>query len=375
MSQVTSPTRALFLNEGALGEGIMGHPRVEAAIQMALQDNPDIDPRFCRLPPMGPVARLAVRSVPVLGDLDLDLQPVRWHLVQAARSRRRLRAALADHRADVVHVHSHTIGMGMVKEMRSVPTFLSVDAGIREWRAIGSRRRVRPYTDAALIPSLVLERRAFQAAATVLAWTKWAAAGVRRRCPNANVVEHHPGIDLQRFRPGKRESRSKLRVLFVGGDFVRKGGPELLAAVEPLLGRFLELDVVTPSATIEQPGVRVHRLSSGDPRLIELYQQANLFCLPTHGDAAPWAVIEAMACGTPVVATRVGGVADLVGHEEGGLLVSPREREELSSAIQRFLDYPSLAGDLGERARARCEERYDGHERGQELIEMMRQQV
>ena len=110
-------------------------------------------------------------------------------------------------------------------------------------------------------------------------------------------------------------------MLFVGGRFAEKGGPELLDALGPLIGTRLDLDIVTPARVEERPGLRVHQLSPGDPALAELYQQADVFCLPTRGDAVPFAVLEAMACGAAVVATDVGGIPDLLDGGDAGRLV------------------------------------------------------
>ena len=122
-----------------------------------------------------------------------------------------------------------------------------------------------------------------------------------------SVVEHHPGIYRARYAPAPRRERTLPRVLFGGARFAGKGGEDLLAALAPKLGESLELDLVTTAPVPERSGVRVHRLEPSNPRLIDLYQQTDLFCLPTYGDAAPWAVVEAMACGAPVVSTPVGG--------------------------------------------------------------------
>lgn len=67
-------------------------------------------------------------------------------------------------------------------------------------------------------------------------------------------------------------------------------------------------------------------------------------------------VLEAMMAGLPVVATRVGGVPDAVG--DCGLLVEPERPEALAEAMQRLMDDPLLAADLGRRARERARREY-----------------
>jgi glycosyltransferase involved in cell wall biosynthesis len=196
---------------------------------------------------------------------------------------------------------------------------------------------------------------------------------VERVAPRARVVEHHPGIDLERYRPAPRSLRMRPRVLFVGGRFAEKGGEDLLEVLSGQLGETVDVDVVTPAKVEARRGVRVHRLGPSDPELLELQQQADLFCLPTYGDAVPWAVLEAMACGTPVLATRVGGIPDLLDGGRAGALIAHGDRRALREALGALLAEPQAREQLAARARERCEQRYDARRQVPQLIEQLRQ--
>ena len=366
--------RALFVNEGDLGVGVMGHVPVQRAISSGLAGMDDVDAHFAMLPPMGPAARALSRHLPLLGALDLDLQTVRWHLVQAWRARQVVRRALAAAPVDVLHITSHSISFGLIDEMRRLPTFLSLDATVWDWQAMGVWRPVRRHSRALLAPSLRLERRALERARAVLAWTPWARRRTQLAYPRARVLEHNPGIDLERFRPETRTQRERARVLFVGGRFREKGGFDLLAAVEPLLGRELELDLVTPATLPERAGLRVHRLGRDDPALVQLYQQADVFCLPTQADTMGWVLLEAMACATPVISTNVGGIPDLV-HDGTGILVPPAEPPALRAALEALVQDEGARRRLGAQGRTVCEQRYDARRQTAELIRLMREAV
>lgn len=80
---------------------------------------------------------------------------------------------------------------------------------------------------------------------------------------------------------------------------------------------------------------------------------SDVFVLPSLWEGMPNAVLEAMAAGVPVVATRVEGTVDLIEHEQTGLLVMPRDIPGLVSSILRILDEPPLAARLGEAAQER----------------------
>ena len=364
------PLEALFVSEGALGTDVLGHVRTEAgsgALFVA-----DVHVRVVRLPPMGVAARAAVRDVPGLRRLDLDMATVRWHMAQGLRFRRALRGALAGGPVDVAYVNTHTLALFAERELSRLPTVLLADASVWAWHSMGIWRPVHRHSRTMVAPSLRRERRALASARRVVALTPWTAETLRAAEPSARIAVHHPGLDLERFRPAQRSPRRRLRVLFVGARFAQKGGPELAGALAPRLGRDVELDVVSRARIESLPGLRSHRLGPDDPRLVELFQQADLFCLPTRGDAAPWVVPEAMACGTPVLATAVGGIPDLIGRE-GGRTVAPGDPAALAAALDELLADGDQRAELGRAARARCERCYDARRQGPALAALLRE--
>lgn len=364
--------RALFVSEGSLGSGIMGPVAVAEAIRGGLDGRPDVVARFVGLGPQGTAAGLAAREVPGLRGLDLDLQPVRWHAVQAVRARHLVEHALESFAADVLHVNSHSIAMGLGATMGTIPTLLAVDVTVLEWQTMGVWRPFRPYSRALLAPSLARERRALERAASVLAFTEWSAEGVRRAAPGARVEVLHPGLDLERYRPAPRPARDRPRLLFVGGRFAEKGGDDLLRAVGPLLGHELDVDLVTSATVPATHGVTVHRLASGTPELVRLYQEADIFCLPTHADAVPWAVLEAMASGAPVISTAVGAIPELLDHGAAGVIVAPHDVEALAAAVRGLLADRGRRDAVAARARARCEEHFDHRRQADRLVDLAR---
>jgi glycosyltransferase involved in cell wall biosynthesis len=369
--------RVLFLNEGNLGTHIMGQGQLVQALRTGLAAAPDIEARFAGLTPMGRIAQAAAtRPLQPLTRLDLDLRPLRWYMVQSRRARSALHRELRAWPAQAVHVHSHSIALGMGATMRALPAALSLDTTMRDWLQMPAWRRSGRRFEVSMAPGFARERHALTRAALVLAWTTWAKNAAERTAPHANVVEHHPGIELDRYRPAvSRHERALPRVLFVGGRFAEKGGEDLLYALGEELGRSVELDLVTPAPVQPRPGVRVHRLEPSDPRLLELQQQADVFCLPTHGDAAPWAVLEAMACATPVLSTRIGGIPDMLDSGRAGLLVAHGDRRALREALLALLADASLRARLAATARERCEDSYDCRRQFQQLMEHLRQTV
>jgi glycosyltransferase involved in cell wall biosynthesis len=322
------------------------------------------------------MSRASVRSamsLPWLGPRDLDLQPSRWHAMQSVRARRVVDRALAEEIPDVLHVHSHTVAFLLGGIMRRVPTVLSMDATVWDWHQMAIWSTPRRHSRLALGPSLLAERRVLRRAAATMAWSEWTLHAARRAAPGARILELHPGLDLDAFTPAVRAPRERPRVLFVGGRFVEKGGEDLLAALGDRLGRDVDLDVVTPAEVAESPGLTRHALRPGAPLLTELYQQADLLCLPTRGDSNPWVLLEAMACGTPVISTTIAAIPELVGPGEAGVTVAPGDVPALREALVSLLGDEDRRRAMGEAARRRVEARYDARVQTGRLLDVMRE--
>ncbi len=90
-----------------------------------------------------------------------------------------------------------------------------------------------------------------------------------------------------------------------------------------------------------------------------VYNELDVAVSSSHSEAMPLAVAEAMACGLPVVATRVGGVPDMIEHGETGWLVGPGDFNDIAGRCAALLADPALRRRLGERARRRAVERLD----------------
>ena len=101
--------------------------------------------------------------------------------------------------------------------------------------------------------------------------------------------------------------------------------------------------------------------------IFSMLSTAHLFVLPSLHESSPNALIEAMGVGLPCIASSVGGVLDLVDHQENGLLIPPRASGALAEAINSLLTDRELAARLGKNARLRIEEMFDSNRSIQQL--------
>lgn len=158
------------------------------------------------------------------------------------------------------------------------------------------------------------------------------------------ILRHYPrrgivignGIDLQLFQPSPNSKAKNPTILFVGEIHTRKRGWLLLDAYRKEIRSKIptaELWLVTPEK-IEEEGVRwFGTLEAQD--LSKLYQQAWVFCLPSSSESFGRPYIEAMACGTPVVATSNDGSREIL---EGGKFGSIVSDKDLGTEIVRLFN-------------------------------------
>jgi glycosyltransferase involved in cell wall biosynthesis len=101
-----------------------------------------------------------------------------------------------------------------------------------------------------------------------------------------------------------------------------------------------------------EPGVHLHLgLVPNSAELISLFQQADIFCLPTKGDCLPMVLAEAGAAGLPIISTRVGGIPEIVREGENGYLIDPEDTRALVSTMERLVCDSHLRRQMGIQSR------------------------
>lgn len=218
-----------------------------------------------------------------------------------------------------------------------------------------------------------LDQRLLNQATFWTPWSEWAARSLRSAgVPDERIVVLPPGVDLDEWRPppcGRTPPAGPVRLLFVGGDFARKGGRILCDVLrEQAPGRF-ELEVVTREDVPAMPGVRVHRTEANSPLLRALYRDADLFVLPSLAECFGIATVEAMASGLPVIAGNTGAGPEIVGDDSGWTI--PPTHHDLAASLDAVWDRRAYLPSIGARARARAVSRFDGAANDARVIELL----
>jgi glycosyltransferase involved in cell wall biosynthesis len=107
-------------------------------------------------------------------------------------------------------------------------------------------------------------------------------------------------------------------------------------------------------------GLKAHFMGwqNNDSTLALLYGAADVFVLPSIQENLPYAVMEAMACGTPCVTFKQGGLPDLVDHELNGYLARPYDTRDLAQGIIWVLEDEERYGELAARSRRKVEQKF-----------------
>lgn len=216
-----------------------------------------------------------------------------------------------------------------------------------------------------------VNRALFCSADRLLPWSTWARSSLIEDygVAPAKIEVVPPGVDLSTWTPGAKESPGLLRILFVGGDFERKGGDVLLRAFRMLPPGTAELSLVTRTQIPGTEDIHVYNdMQPNSPELIKLYHNSDVFVLPTEAEAFGIAAVEASACGLPVIATGIGGLPDIVLDGETGFLTIPGDVTGLAERLRLLAGDRDRCQRMGKAARAHAEQAFDARRNANRVV-------
>jgi glycosyltransferase involved in cell wall biosynthesis len=163
-----------------------------------------------------------------------------------------------------------------------------------------------------------------------------------------------------------------MRILFVGGDFERKGGDLLLDVFRKYLRATCELHLVTNADVPSRDGVWSYRgVKPHSRELLALYADADVFAFPTRADCYGVVLSEAMASSLPIVTTRVAAIPEAVQDGESGFVIESDDAEALRDRLERLAQSPELRAQMGRCSRRVGEERFDMNKNANQIAEIL----
>jgi glycosyltransferase involved in cell wall biosynthesis len=279
---------------------------------------------------------------------------------------------------DAVFTNS-SVAVFFSRRIKRIPTIIDFDSTplqLDQMEAYTAKR------DPAPVERLkhYLFRTMLHSATLLQTWSRWAKESAVQDygVPAEKIVINPPGVNLNYWHPDPSmrvdDTERPLRVLFVGGDFRRKGGEQLLEWYRNQDPAHCELHVVTREQVEPRPGLSIyHNMQPNSPELLRLYQQSDLFVLPSLGECFGIATSEAMAAGLPVIASDVGGTADIIEPGRNGYIVPSGSVAELGSAIEAILQDPERRRRMAVQSRQMAEERFNLEVNAQRIVAYMKQ--
>jgi glycosyltransferase involved in cell wall biosynthesis len=305
-------------------------------------------------------------TVPLAGPLrergvkvwSLGFEGTLYSVSELLRIGTRLRKYLRAVSFDIVHSHLHTADLicrlFVPEGIKLVSTAHSTDSWWYESKRLGSIGLT--WIDAGL--GRVSGTRRIAVSEKVAAE---AVRVLRVQRPRIRVI--YNGIPVARFSAERPESAKIQRIIQVGRFVPEKGHATSLEAFSLVLQDHPEIELFLVGEGKEEARLRelatrlgiessVSFIGARDDIPVQL-SQSDLFWMPSAWEGLPIACLEAMAANLPVIASKVGGLQEIVEHGVSGFLIEPGSATQLASATNVFLQDPNLAKQFGERGRER----------------------
>lgn len=215
-------------------------------------------------------------------------------------------------------------------------------------------------------PGKALIRAGLRCSHQLIAVSRAAEQRLRALLPGAEITLIPNGIRTTDFAVAECRNDRYVRLLFVGAMGRLKGEGDLICALKLASERAPDLRVSLLGHGAETVKNLCHeygvwsRLEYLGPvqhsDRFRFFRQADIFVLPSYGEGMPLAVLEAMAAGLPIIATRVGGIPDLMTDGAEGFLLNPGDVSALADRIVRLANDPQLRATMGQRAARRVQQ-------------------
>lgn len=208
------------------------------------------------------------------------------------------------------------------------------------------------------------ERRIMQRADSVIAVSQFVADSAKQTLEDVPVKVIYNGIDTDIFKPGNRVRNpiEPFRLLYVGSWMARKG-VDLLTPIMRELSEEFELRY-TGGPTAEKDRahmppnmININRLQ-GDAAVATAMQNADALLFPSRSEGHPLVAIEAMSCGLPVIASRIGPLTEVITHGENGLLCPMNDVAGFTAAVRNLATNQTQYKAIRRTAPNRIQERF-----------------
>jgi glycosyltransferase involved in cell wall biosynthesis len=343
-------TRILFVSQQALGFGTL-----TTALERYTLTRDDVDAVHFRPSPPAWVRMAGAHRarLPRIGGT-IPMTQARIALANRFFLRKWIGKRFPLERFDCVHIMTQQRALAAASMAGKGATrfVVSTDATAPAWdRAFGVGRR---------FPDVErrLETRVFGSMDAIACWSRWVADSLMHDfgVPASKLTLFRPCVGNAGRPPIGREP-GPVRIVFVGNDWKRKGGPRLVDWHQRHWRDRAELHLCSSLAEPDRSLANVvwHGATPHERLVHEILPRMDLLAMPTWRDTYLIAAQEAQAFGLPAVTSRLAGIPEVVRHGETGFLCEPEDEDGFVGAITRLIDDAALRGRMADAARLRAE--------------------
>ncbi len=329
-----------FVNENTLGHGSY-LPRFVDAFNL----HPEWGCRAIRLDatPLPPSLRGAERGIRGLSRFGLDWQITRWRKAASVNAAAQVRDLMGRDRIDAIIVNTQSVGLEIPRLVPEIPCWVALDATFEQ---LARSRWFKPTDCAGWFHPITLrwlrqrEKILFAQAKGLLPWSNVAAESLREEYKISGARIHILPPSLKDPLPTSYSSScsDKLNILFIGGDFKRKGGQQLVEVWRTFFRNQANLHVVTRDSVSVEEGLLIYRgVEAGSAKWRELWNNADLFVFPSQMETFGIVLVEAMAFGVPAISANTGAAPELLGDGQAGVLLASDDATTLRTTIHGLL--------------------------------------
>ncbi len=368
------------MNVAFINENTLGHASYLGPFVNWLQRHPEagVTPHVINATPLPePFHTKANFSVRGLRKTGLDFHLARWRFTVSRYVNEQLAALRQRQKIDAIVVNTQSVALELIAAAKELPVLVCLDATFEQlsqsrWFAPNALSRCfLPLTVSGLKHA---ERNLFQASTHLLPWSEPVKESLLKdyQIPAQKISVLPPSLALSPLSP-KAQKSGPAQILFVGGDFSRKGGPLLLECFQQRFAGQAELHLVTHSQVPNSPGVFVHHgLTANSPAWRERWEQADLFVFPSTLETFGIVLLEAQSFGLPVIATEAGAAREILDNGQAGWLLREGTAEALANSMAEALSNPALAQQKARAGRQRVEQHFNLDTNTEKLAKWLR---
>jgi glycosyltransferase involved in cell wall biosynthesis len=278
------------------------------------------------------------------------------------------------HRHDIIHAHSHLYAStniaALVRRLGSSPLVITNHGLISQTVPLWIQKIYLP----------TIGKWTFKSADRIICYTENEKLKlIRLGIDSEKIVIIHNGIDPNIFSPTKKEKYAN-QILWIGKFVPGKGAEYLIEAFNILVKEWpdLKLLMIGNGPLKEDIKQKIRELDIGNniimkefvpnSELPETYQNSDVFVLPSLNEGVPRTILEAMACGIPVVCTELPQLVDVV--DSCGLLVPVKDSQALAEGISKIMSDRDMSQKFGKNGRVKVVENYSWEDTVKKTVQL-----